>query len=60
MGIKAAKKALKSASLEGKDIDMVLFSSQLPEYTMPSQVLIVHNAINGKKKLCAWIQTQTA
>lgn len=50
MGIKAAKKALKSASLEGKDIDMVLFSSQLAEYTMPSQALIVHNAINGKKE----------
>jgi 3-oxoacyl-[acyl-carrier-protein] synthase-3 len=28
---------------------MVLFSSQLPEYTFPSQSLIVHNAIDGKE-----------
>ncbi|MDP4143648.1 MAG: ketoacyl-ACP synthase III [Bacillota bacterium] len=49
MGIEAAKKALESANLKGSDIDMVLFSSQLPEYTFPSQALIVHNAINGKE-----------
>ena len=49
MGIEAAKKVLKSTGLEGKDIDMILFSSQLPEYTCPSQSLIVHNAINGQE-----------
>lgn len=48
MGIEASKKALKVAGLEGKDIDMVLFSSQFPEYTVPSQSLILHNAIGGK------------
>ena len=31
MGIKVANKVLKSAGLEGKDIDMVMFSSQFPE-----------------------------
>lgn len=49
MGIEAAQKVLKSAGLEGKDMDMILFSSQLPEYTFPSQSLIVHNAISGKE-----------
>ena len=49
MGIEVAQQVLIGAGLEGKDIDMVLFSSQLPEYTFPSQALIVHNAINGKE-----------
>lgn len=48
MGIEAAKNVLKSANLKGEDIDMILFASQLPEYTMPSQALIVHNHIGGK------------
>ncbi|MBU3142659.1 3-oxoacyl-[acyl-carrier-protein] synthase III C-terminal domain-containing protein [Clostridium sp. CF012] len=49
MGIEVAKRVLKLAKLGGKDIDMVLFSSQFPEYTAPSQSLIVHNAIKGKE-----------
>ncbi|MBU3075248.1 3-oxoacyl-[acyl-carrier-protein] synthase III C-terminal domain-containing protein [Clostridium estertheticum] len=58
MGIKVANKVLKSAGLEGKDIDMVMFSSQFPEYTFPSQSLIVHNAINGKED-CMCMDTNT-
>jgi len=49
MGIEAAQEVLLTAGLTGQDIDMVLFSSQMPEYTVPSQALIVHNAINGKE-----------
>ena len=49
MGIEAAKKVLRSSKLEGKNIDMILFSSQFPEYTTPSQALITHNALNGKE-----------
>ena len=49
MGIEVAKKVLVSAGLEGKDIDMILFSSQFPEYTMPSQALIVQHEIQGKE-----------
>ena len=48
MGIEAAKKVLESENLKGEDIDMILFASQLPEYTMPSQSLIVHHHIGGK------------
>ncbi|MBU3112634.1 3-oxoacyl-[acyl-carrier-protein] synthase III C-terminal domain-containing protein [Clostridium lacusfryxellense] len=58
MGIEVANKVLKSAGLEGKDIDMVLFSSQFPEYTFPSQSLIIHNAINGKED-CMCMDTNT-
>lgn len=48
MGIEAAKKVLNTANLKGSDIDMIVFTSQLPEYTMPSQALIVHHFIEGK------------
>lgn len=49
MGIEVAKKVLERAGLDGKDIDMIVFSSQMPEYTIPSQALIVHGAIDGKE-----------
>lgn len=58
MGIEVAKKVLKLAKLEGKDIDMILFSSQLPEYTFPSQSLIVHNSISGNED-CMCMDTNT-
>ena len=48
LGIKAALKVLKKAGLKGKDIDIIVFSSQYPEYTCPSQGLILHNAIDGR------------
>lgn len=48
LGIKAAQKVLKKANLNGNDIDMIIFSSQLPEYTFPTQALIVHREIGGK------------
>ena len=49
LGIHAAIKALESANLKGKDIDLIIFSSQFPQYTCPSQALILHNGIRGKK-----------
>jgi len=48
LGIKAALKVLKTSGLSGKDIDMIVFSSQFPEYTCPTQALMVHHAIKGK------------
>lgn len=48
LGIEAAKKVLKKANLTGEDIDVIIFSSQFPEYTCPSQATIIHGAINGK------------
>lgn len=48
MGIKASLKVLESSNLKGEDIDLIIFSSQFPEYICPTQALIVHNAIKGK------------
>lgn len=48
MGSKAAENILKRNELTGQDIDLIVFCSQFPEYSMPSQALIVHNHINGK------------
>lgn len=50
MGIKASLEALEKANLKGDDIDIILFSCLIPEYTMPPQAIIVHNAIKGKKE----------
>lgn len=49
MAIEASKKVLKKAELTGDEIDMVIFSSQVPEYTFPSNAIFVHQAIQGKK-----------
>lgn len=48
MGIEAANNVLKTANLKGTDIDIIFFTSQFPEYTMPSQALILHHNIEGK------------
>lgn len=45
LGVKVAKKILKVANLTGKDIDMICFASQCPEYTFPTQAILIHNAI---------------
>ena len=54
LGIKAAKKCLEGANLKGTDIDLIIFTSQFPEYTVPSQAIYVHNAIEGKKEALAF------
>ena len=48
MGIKVALDILKINNLTGQDVDLIAFCSQFPEYSMPSQALMVHNHINGK------------
>lgn len=47
MGIEAAKRVLEKAQLTGKDIDMIVFSSQVPEYTFPTNALFLHQAIGA-------------
>lgn len=49
MSINAAKKTLEKSGLTGNDIDMIVFSSQLPEYVAPPSSLHIHNAIGGKQ-----------
>lgn len=50
LGIKVAKKIMKKSGLTGEDIDMIIFTSQFPEYTLPTQALIIHKAIGCKNK----------
>lgn len=48
MSIDVAKKILEKTNLKGTDIDLIIFSSQLPEYVAPPSSIILHNAIGGK------------
>ncbi|SES17850.1 3-oxoacyl-[acyl-carrier-protein] synthase-3 [Gracilibacillus ureilyticus] len=50
MGIEAAERVLKQAELTGKDIDMILFSTQVPEKTLPTNAMYVHNAIGAHNR----------
>lgn len=47
MAIEASKKSLKSAGIQGKDVDMIVFSTQVPEYLTPTNAIKVHEAIEG-------------
>lgn len=46
---KAAKDALQKAGLTGADMDMILFSSQLPEYVAPPVSIYLHHLLGGKE-----------
>ncbi|MBD7912168.1 3-oxoacyl-[acyl-carrier-protein] synthase III C-terminal domain-containing protein [Clostridium cibarium] len=53
MAIEASKRVLRASDLNGEDIDMIVFSSVLPEYVSPPSSFILHNAISGKENcLC--------
>lgn len=49
MAIEATNRVLKKVGLEGKDIDMIVFSTQVPEMTVPTNAMFIHNAIQAKK-----------
>jgi 3-oxoacyl-[acyl-carrier-protein] synthase III len=48
MGIEASKRVLEKAGLEGRDIDLIIFSTQVPERTLPTNAMYVHEAIGAK------------
>jgi len=50
MAICAAKGALDKANLKGADLDMIIFSSQLPEYIAPPSSIHIHSEIGGKQE----------
>ena len=50
MGIEASKRVLEKAGLEGNDIDMIVFSTQVPEQNLPTNAIFVHQAIGGKQR----------
>lgn len=47
MAIMASERVLEKAGLTGKDIDMIVYSSQTPEYTVPTNAIIIHNSIGA-------------
>ena len=49
LAAKAVDKLLKKQDICGEDIDMIIFCSQYPEFTVPSQACMIHNHIEGKK-----------
>lgn len=48
LGAKAADMVLEKTNLSGKDIDLIAFCSQYPEFTLPSQACLIHNHIRAK------------
>ncbi|QGH33680.1 ketoacyl-ACP synthase III [Gracilibacillus salitolerans] len=49
MAIEAAKNALVKSNLTGEDIDYIVYSSQVPEYTFPSNAMFIHRAIEANR-----------
>ncbi|ADO59593.2 3-oxoacyl-[acyl-carrier-protein] synthase III C-terminal domain-containing protein [Paenibacillus polymyxa] len=48
MAIQATIALLDKEKLRGEDIDIIVFSSGTPEYTIPANAMFVHRAIGGK------------
>lgn len=45
MAIDACKKVLEKSKLTAADIDLILFTTQVPEYTLPTNSVIIHGAL---------------
>ncbi len=50
ISLQAVNKLLEKTGLTGADMDMIILSSQLPEYTAPPTSIKIHNAIGGKNE----------
>lgn len=50
MGYQAARKVLSDAGIASEDLDMIVFSSQTPEYTYPTNALLLHHMLRGKSR----------
>lgn len=50
MAIEASKRVLNKADFQADDLDMIIFSSQVPEYTFPSNAVMVHEGIKAGTK----------
>jgi 3-oxoacyl-[acyl-carrier-protein] synthase-3 len=51
MAVEVSKQVLKKTGLTGNDIDMLVFSTQVPEQTVPTNAIFLHYAIQGKKDM---------
>ncbi|CDN42553.1 MULTISPECIES: 3-oxoacyl-[acyl-carrier-protein] synthase III C-terminal domain-containing protein [Paenibacillus] len=50
MALEASRKALAAAGLAAEDLDLIIFSSQTPEYLLPSNALKLHSGLGGSKQ----------
>ncbi|WP_117170768.1 ketoacyl-ACP synthase III [Paraliobacillus sediminis] len=50
MGVAVAQKLLNKLKLTGKDIDMIVFSTQVPETTFPTNTMFLHDAIEANSE----------
>lgn len=50
MAIEASNRVLEKAKMTGEDIDYIVFSSQVPEYTFPTNAMFIHDAIGAHSK----------
>lgn len=50
LAVDAAEKVLKKSNLTAQDIDLIIVSSQCPEYTWPSQAVIVHGMLQANPR----------
>jgi 3-oxoacyl-[acyl-carrier-protein] synthase III len=50
MAIEASKRVLEKANMKGKDLDMIIFSSQIPEYTAPTNAIQLHHELEAGNK----------
>lgn len=50
MAVEASKKALEKAQLSGEDIDMLVYSSAVPEQMVPTSSIFIHQGIKGKNR----------
>ncbi|ANY73291.1 3-oxoacyl-ACP synthase [Paenibacillus ihbetae] len=47
MAVQASKLVLEKSGLSAKDVDLIIFTSQTPEYLLPSNALKLHHALGG-------------
>lgn len=50
MAIEASRKVMESSGLSMSDIDLIIFSTQLPQYTVPTNAVMVHRALQGDER----------
>ena len=54
MAVAAAEIALKQAEWQASELDLIIFSSQTPEYLIPATALKIHHALGGGERTLAY------
>lgn len=48
MAIEASRRVLADSNMTLEDIDMIFFTTQVPEYSIPTNAMMIHDALKGK------------